>query len=177
MKKAYGILALAVLLLAQPVLAQYPSVGVYFDEAGTQNTAFLPGDYFPPHTAYVIAFAEALVGGAAFKLDVYPEILVLQTTYPAGLQIGDPLAGVEIGLTEPQIGYDHLPVRLADLTIYLPDLMDFARLNTIPHPNYPAVTISDQNGNLFPAVGRCAWITVPVSNDDSTWGAVKKLYQ
>lgn len=181
MKKSFGLLALLALVLATSAAAQAPmSIGVYFDTAGTQcSKTVAGGPDEDPFDAYVIAFAEMVVGGAAFKLDKDPAIVVTGVAYPAGIQIGDILTGIEIGLTNPQIGYFGNPVRLATLTIWPGmQIIPYGRLNIVPwSPNYNAVILSDQNGVLSPAVGHCAWLNIPVPEQQTSWGDVKNLYQ
>lgn len=179
MKKVLVLSAL-IALLAAPAMAStpFPSVGVYFNPQGTQSYATLNGGFDETHTAYVIAFAEALVGGAAFKIDIYPEIMILIGEYPMGVQFGELLTGIEIGLTNPVVGFFGQPVRLATLTLFTGEaLIDYGRLNVIPHPNYNSVVLADGNANLFPAAGVCAWLTIPVPNEQSSWGQVKSLFQ
>lgn len=178
MKKCYGLIALA-LLLSAPVLAQDNTIGVYFDTAGTQNTAILNGGFDELHTAYIIGFGEMVVGGAAFKLDMDPRITLINATFPAGVQIGTLVDGIEIGLQFPAAGYYHTPVLLGTMTLFTNGyLIAYGRLNIVPFfPNYENVTLADAGGFLFPAIGLCSWMTIPVATEESTWGGVKALYQ
>lgn len=178
MKKAIVLLGLT-LLAATPAMAQVPSIGVYFDAAGTQNTAILNGGFDEFHTAYVIGHAEALVGGAAFALDIFPRITILNAVYPAGIQIGDLYTGIEIGLSEPVIGFFNQPVLLGTLTLWTGEyLLNYARINVVPWwPRYESVMMANAQGALIPAAGRCSWLSVPVPNESNSWGNVKALYQ
>ena len=184
MKKVFGILALTMaLLVATNVCAQDKSIGVYFDTAGTQNGKTSTAEWGhpapAPFDAYVIAFAEMVVGGAAFKLEMNPAINFVGASYPAGIQIGEIRTGIEIGLTNPVVGYFGYPVRLATVSIW-PGWTAFsdALMCIVPWtPNYPDVTLSDNQGVLYPAEGRCAHFSVVVPGDETSWGSVKSLYQ
>ena len=119
MKKSYGLIALALLLAAAPAFAQNPTVGVYFDPAGTQNSATRNGGYDEQYTAYIIAYFENVVGGAAYQLTIdNPGITLLAETIPPGIEVGTALTGCEIGLTVPQFGFYGKPVLLETLTLY-----------------------------------------------------------
>lgn len=178
MRKVLIALALAA-CAAVPAAAQQSSIGVYFNAAGTQSTATLNGGYDELHTAYVIGFGEMLLGGAAFKLDLDPRIVLVNATFPVGVQIGDLVNGIEIGFQEPEIGFFGRPVRLATLTLFTgANLFANAQLGVSPYlTKYNAVVVADGNGNLFEAEGRTAFLTIPVPSVSSTWGQVKGLYQ
>lgn len=180
MKKCHWLLTIALaLLVVSPAAAQPASVGVYFDTAGTQTTAVLNGGYDEMHDAYLIGFVETFVGGAACKLVLDPHIMLISAVYPAGMQIGDLLNGVEMGFIDPIMGYFGLPVRLATLQLWTgANVFANGMLAVEPWaPRYESVLLADVGGNLIPAAGLTSWLTIPVSAPTSSWSQVKDLYR
>ncbi len=179
MKKGCGLIALALLLAAAPAFAQNPTIGVYFDPQG--RSTFEPAHLtpFPTYTAYVIAFFENVVGGAAYKITMDPGFLVTQEVFPAGIQIGTCTTGCEIGLTVPQFGFYHEPVLLETLTIMgFDDRYGSTRISVGPwEGRYETVLLSDHLGTLYPADGLESWIWCTVGTESATWGSVKSLYR
>lgn len=161
MKKSYGLLAL-LLLVASPVLAQQPTIGVYFNAAGTQTSTVAP--YGPTHTvtAYIIAtHTEQTVGGAAFKLTIDPKITLVGATYPAGIQVGTLADGIQIGLTNCYFGYYGNPVVLATLTLFTgTNFMDEAPLTISAYPPASAIQLADCNAVITEVAGGSAALTV-----------------
>ncbi|MHB8079977.1 MAG: hypothetical protein ACYDIE_12075 [Candidatus Krumholzibacteriia bacterium] len=180
MKKGHWLLTIALaLIVAVPAVAQQATLGVYFDAAGTQTTGVFNGGYDVTHTAYLIAFVETVVGGAACKLVMDPQILLINAVYPAGIQIGDLLNGIEIGLTDPLLGYFGQPVRMATLTLFTgANLIANGEIAVEPFtPKYTDVLLADVGGNLITAVGLTSTLTIPVAADPNSWSQVKDLYR
>jgi len=180
MKKCHWLLTIAlVLLVVSPAAAQQASIGVYFNAAGTQTTGVFNGGYDVMHDAYLIAFVETFVGGAACKLVLDPRIILLSATYPAGIQIGDLLTGIEIAATDPIMGYFGQPVRLATLKLFTgANLLANGTLSVQPFtPNYADVMVADVGGNLLTATGLTSWLTIPVATETNSWSHVKDLYR
>ncbi|MBT3317765.1 hypothetical protein HN388_07265, partial [bacterium] len=91
--------------------------------------------------------------------------------------IGNILTGVEIGLNEPVTAYYGVPALAATLTMTtFENLMDNAPLTVTTHPDYAAPIISDHNGYLREVLGWTSYLSIPVSNDNVSWGSVKALY-
>jgi hypothetical protein len=161
MKKRYGLLAL-VLLVAAPVMAQQPTIGVYFDAAGTQTSTVAP--YGPMHTvtAYIMAtHTEQTVGGAAFKLDLDPKIMLVGASYPPGIQVGALTEGIQIGLTNCYFGYYDNPVLLATLTLNTgTNIMTEAPLSISAYPPAGEVQLADCNAAITTVAGGTALLTV-----------------
>lgn len=180
MKKGHWLLTIALaLLVVAPAAAQTASIGVYFDAAGTLTTGVFNGGYDETHTAYLIAHYEGVVGGGACKVTMDPRIILIGTVYPAGVQIGDLLNGVEIGLLDPGLGFFGQPVRLATMSLFTgANLLANAELHVVPFdPKYNEVLLADVGGNLISAVGLSATLTIPVANESGTWSQVKDLYR
>jgi hypothetical protein len=177
-KWIFAVCVVAILAFAVSSYAQETTIGVFFDEDATQYFASFNGGFGEVHTAYVfVTNAEQMVGGMAFKLDLDPQIMLLQTEYPAGLAIGNILTGVEIGLNEPVTAYYGVPALAATLTMTtFENLMDNAPLTVTTHPDYAAPIISDHNGYLREVLGWTSYLSIPVSNDNVSWGSVKALY-
>ncbi len=172
MKKLF--LFIAAMIVAMPVLVQADSIGVYFDTDGTSN--FLLSDEFV-NEAYVVVFAESMIAGAAFKLTMDPHQSLLNTVYPAGLQIGEPLTGVELGMTDPVVGYYNNPAVVATLTLMTVNFGELTNLNIVTHPAYESVIYADHTGVVFDADGLSAVLSATVSNDSASFGEVKNLFR
>ena len=185
MKKCYGLILTSVLLLTAVTAAAQPpalpSVGVYFDEEGTALTGTFNGGADEFYAAYVIVFWESLVGGASYSLNLDPRLTLVNATYPLdGVQIGSPIdgCGVEVGLTTPAFGYYNTPVIISVLTLWSGDQIIYNGLICVePHCNYEAVIVADRYAELYAACAGCAFITIPVGIESTTWGMVKNLYQ
>ena len=172
MKKLF--LFVAAMIVVMPVLVQADSIGVYFDTDGTSN--YLVSDDFVVE-AYVIVFAESMIAGAAFQMTMDPHYALLNTVYPAGLQIGAPLTGVELGMTEPVVGYYGVPAVVATLTLMQVNAGEVTNINIINHPDYQNVIYADHTGVVFNADGLGATLGADVSNDSASFGEVKNLFR
>jgi hypothetical protein len=185
MKKCYGILLLVALpLLSATVMAQppaLPSLGIYFDQEGTQITGTFNGGNDETYKAYVICFFEAFVGGASYSVEIDPRLTLVNVEYPLpGIQIGSPTdgCGVEVGLTDFQFGYYHTPVVFSILTLFSGDQIIYDGLICVrPHCHYDAVIVADSEAQLYAACAGCGFLTVPVGTETDTWGMVKHLYE
>jgi hypothetical protein len=172
----------ACLVLSLPVLAQLPSVGIYFDEQGTQITKSiqveLPDPFLPFH-AYVIVFWEAPVGGASYGLHIDPRIELLAATYPAGVQIGDPLdgCGVEVGLSFPGFGFNGNPVLISTLLLQVEETVYDGLICVQPNCHYDDVVVADGVAVIYTACGNCGFLTQVIGVESATWGSVKNLYR
>jgi len=156
-----------------------PVVGVFFDTDATVTTATYNGGFDEFFTAYVIATGgPLLLGGAAYKVTLDPGITLVTTNYPPSVQIGDILNGVEEGLYDPVFMDPDHPALLATMVITAGNnLLDQAALCVTNHPNYDTVMLSDNAGVLVPSEGACAYLTIPVANENRTWSDVKDLYR
>ncbi len=172
MKKLF--LFVAAMIVAMPVLVHADSVGVYFDTDGTSN--YLVSDEFV-NEAYVVVFAESMIAGAAFKMTMDPHQTLLNTVYPAGLQIGEPMTGVELGMSEPVVGYYGNPAVVATLTLMTVNFGEVTNINIIAHPDYQNVIYADHTGVVFDADGLGAILSATVSNDSASFGEVKNLFR
>lgn len=172
MKKLF--LFVAAMIVAMPVLVQADSVGVYFDTDGTSN--FLASEAFVVD-AYVVVFAESMVAGAAFMVTMDPHYMLLNTVYPAGLQIGEPMTGVELGLNDPVVGYYGNPALVATMTLMQVNPGEVTNINIISHPTYDSVIYADHTGVLFEADGLGAVLSAEVANDFASFGEVKNLFR
>ena len=176
MRRCFCGIVLTALLLSAPVMAQEASVGVYWDREGTQTYMTLELDQFVP--AYVVAFFENRLAGAAWRLDT--DFLVVDLTYADGLHIGDPLGecGVDQALFEPIAGFYGEPILLAELYMWTGVTIPESDLTCIePHCDYGSVVVADANAALYPATGGCAGIPCCVAGEPQTWGSVKTLYR
>jgi|SaaInl8_200m_RNA_FD_contig_21_1166963_length_577_multi_9_in_0_out_0_1 hypothetical protein len=164
---------IATLVVVMPALVQAATLGVYFDTDGDSN--LLINDEFV-NEAYVIAFAESMVAGAAFQMTMDPYQQLLQSSYPDGLAIGAPLDGVEIGFSTPVSGYYGVPVLVATLTLMQLAPGEVTNINIVNHPDYDTVVVSNNAGALFEADGLGATLSATVANDAISFGAVKSLF-
>lgn len=177
MKKMVLALVVAVILaLNVPVMAQ-PTVGVFFDEDGTQVSGTFNGQ--EQFDAYVMAhWLEGVVGGASYALELPTGLMLTGTDYPAGAHVGEPDdgCGVELGLSQPIGGFWGNAILLTTLHLFSPITLN-GSICVIPHCHYQQVKVADANATLWDAVGQCAFVDIPVATDESTWGAVKSMYR
>jgi hypothetical protein len=156
-----------------------PTVGVYFDEEGTVRDYNTNGGIGVTHTAYImIRDANMVVGGATFKLELDPLIMLGSATPVDALVLGSLTSGVEMGL------YSYMPVFGTDPgLLYTIDLMTFdnlmveAPLTITNHPNYDEVIVADSDAFQWPSEGLVSTLTIVVPTDEASWGDVKSLYQ
>lgn len=165
-------------LTSHLTVPQRPTVGIFFDEAATTNYGTFNGGMDQFHTAYIMAVnTESTVGGAAYKLELDPHITLLADTYPAGLQIGAPLTGIQVGFTECFIGYYGVPVRVSTLTLWTgANLLNEAQMRITAYPPAGTVQLSDCEGNLRNVAGGTAYLTIPVAAENHSWSQIKTLY-
>lgn len=156
-----------------------PTVGVYFDEAGTVRDLSTNGGFGVTHTAYImVREADMLVGGATFKLDLDPLIMLGTATPVDALVLGSLTSGVEMGL------YSYLPVFESDVgLLYTIDLITFdnlmvdAPLSISAHPNYDDVIVADSDAYQWVSEGLISTLTIVVPSEERSWGDVKNFYQ
>ncbi|MFH1843550.1 MAG: hypothetical protein ABIF77_10130 [bacterium] len=180
MKKAcFGVL-LALFVMSTPVLAQTPTVGIYFDEAGT--VPVLTGyNLFQPTTVitlHVVVFWENMVGGASFAIPELNDsrLALAGFTYADGLNIGDPWdgCGVEFGFSTPQFGFLGNPVHVMSINVMNIHTEPWEPVfQVLPHCNYTSVIVADRYSTLYDAEG----LSGVIPNDFSTWGELKNLYR
>jgi hypothetical protein len=178
MRKCFCVMALAALTLATPLFAQLPTVGVYWNMQGTQMVGTLNGDDMVH--AYVIAFWENRLAGAAWSLELDPRLTLVSLTFADGLHIGDPMdgCGVDQALFDPAFGFFGTPIFLADLQLYTGmELLVDGLICVRPNCNYPSVMVADASGILYEACCSCAFFNIPVEAEQHTWGSVKDLYR
>ena len=178
MKKGYIGIALALVLAATPVLAQ-PTVGVYYDTAGTISNMTIGAAIQPVvFDAYVIVFWENMIGGASYGISFDPAITPIGEVYPEdAINIGSPFdgCGTEVGFGTPQFGFYNTPVLVTTLQFFVPQgTVLETPICVVPHCNYPYVVVADRYAELFEAEGFCALV---VDNDSESWGAVKNMYK
>ncbi|MBU0740807.1 hypothetical protein KKG45_04480 [bacterium] len=156
-----------------------PTIGIYFDEAGTVQHIEPNGGVGVTHTAYImIKEAEMIVGGATFKLEIDPLIMLGSAVPVDALVLGSLTSGVEMGL------YTYMPVFGAGTgLLYTIDLITFNNLMTDApltisnHPNYDYPVVADNNAYQFEADGLTSTMTIVVPTENKAWGDVKNLYQ
>ncbi|MBC8424694.1 hypothetical protein H8E07_11280 [bacterium] len=156
-----------------------PKISVYFDEAGTEPALVTNGGVGVIHQAYIlVSNAEMLVGGAAFKLELDPLIMLGNAVHADALVLGSLTTGVEMGL------YSYLPVFGGNVgLLYSLDLMTFDNLMTdapltiTSHPAYGAPMVADNNAYQFDSDGGVAYLTIVIPTDEKAWGDVKSLYR
>ena len=178
MKRHLLLITLALLLA---VSANAQTIGVYWDEAGTVTE--IPG-LAPTFTGYVVIFAEDVVSGAAYGLQIRdldlgdggaPEILFASATYPAGLQIGNEFAGgIEIGLTNVQYGFLGDPVVISTLEfVNISGGVAHAAVDVLPHTTYGDALYADGGAALH----ALSPLADAIANEDMSFTNVKNLFR
>lgn len=208
MLKSLSALAFAATLLGctGSTTAQCPpaTIGAYFDPAGTRQSANPVQNR--ELRVYVILFAEAPIGGAAWRLSLTspqfsgplvgpagpncqppwcthqdPPFWHLATIYASTVQLGDPFdTGVRQGFKYCQSGFLGAPVLLA--TVVLMPWADIlgameVRVEVIPE-TYDGLVFADCSARICPSVaGLVSQLgATVVETEEMSWGSVKALY-
>ncbi len=160
---------------------QRMTVGVYWDQAGTQTYHTANGGVDETHTAYIIAKdTETWIGSAAFKLEMDPRITLTGATFAPGTQSGTLAEGVSVSFDPPQDGQGQ-PVLIATLSLWTGDqIIADGWLQIAPDPSTGTVQLAgprcDFPGCVYAADGDRATLTIPIRTEDKSWGEVKSLY-
>ncbi len=173
-------------MLTNPVggeakLTVYPptKLSVFWDTAGTQTNLVTNGGYDVSHTAYLLVVdSEQTVGGVSYKLDIDPRISLTGHTYPAGIQIGTPLEGIQVGMTDCYYGFYGQPVLISTLTFWTGNqIINDGYIDVVAYPPAGAIQLVDCQGMLRVIDGGRAMLNVVVSTEDKSWGEIKNLYE
>jgi hypothetical protein len=172
------LVAAAVVALASPAFAG-GTIGVYFDEAGTQQVGTFEGGLTQYHTAYVIVVgADQWVAGAAFKLNLDPRINVMSAEYPDAIKLGEPADGVSIGFNDCRNGWFGENVTVCVLNLWTgTEKMTNALIQVVDHPTEGGILLSDCDGHLSASSGLSSFLTVVLDDAATSWGQVKGLYR
>jgi hypothetical protein len=138
------------IILAAPVAAQ-PTIGVYFDEAGTRLQTQL--EIGAIGQAYVLVEqADMLLAGAAFRLEVAGDAVMAGVQFAPGIAFGDLESGLEIGLFQwvPQFGDD--PFAIATFSFFAPH-RTLARWTVVSHPRYATPVVASHDALQHVATG------------------------
>jgi len=165
-------------LTSSITLRPTPEIGVFWDVEGTETVATQNGGVTEIHNAWImVRNAEMMVGGAAFKLDIDPRIMILSATPADGLVFGSLSAGVEIGLYSylPVFGTDPGVLYSLQMTTFN-NLMVDAQLQIVTHPSYDAPKVADNSAVQWTANGLTSLLTIVVGAEEMSWGQVKSLY-
>ena len=208
MLKSLSALALAATLLGCTgwIKAQCPpaTIGAYFDAAGTLQAAIPVQNQ--ELRIYVILFAEAPVGGAAWRLGLTspqfsgplvgpagpncqppwcshqdPPFWLLAMYYTTAIQLGDPFnAGVRQGFQYCQSGFLGAPVLLATIVL-MPwaDILGTMEVEIAAVPElYDGLVFADCSAQICPTVtGLITQLgATVVETEEMSWGSVKALY-
>jgi hypothetical protein len=186
--------------------AQLPpgTIGVYFDVTGTTQSVN-PVQHEDLYM-YVILFAEAPIGGAAWRLSMtsaqYPDTLIgppgpdcqpPECTYQdppywylysfvEGLVVlGDPWTGVRQGFWECRLGFFGQPVLLATVVLRpWADILEFieADITVQPDPIEGLVYVDCAAAICYDVTGLTSNVgTTVIASRAESWGSVKALYR
>jgi hypothetical protein len=156
-------------------------VGIFFDQEGTENEVSYDSQHYLFY-AYVLAYAEFEIGGAAFTFDIVSDNThILFTQYPDGYWIGDPSSGVEIGLASPVPGFGGTFALVATcrLRVDQDETLPVVHLDIHDHPTLGGVLVYNWTLSAWEeAEGLGARLLGPnVLNRASTWGVVKAKFR
>ncbi len=156
-----------------------PVLGVYWDQAATITSATYNGGVGEVYTAYVmVTGGPILLGGASFRLSLDPNITLVTAQPVPSVALGDVFNGIEIGLYDPVfVDPDHPGLVMTLVMTTMNNLVDNAPICVINHPDYDSVMLAESDGTLVPAEGGCAFLTVPVENENRSWTDVKALFK
>ena len=157
--KRHLLLLSAVLLLATPVLAQSPTIGVYFDEDATDLYGFT--FTYQPITAYILVDDfENMLSGAAFSVDMDPGIysagyIAPDETYIA---IGNLASGIEIGMDTPLPVFGGAVGLLGTIQMYSDHNLYNTPISVGAHPNYATPVVANSDALEFEATGVTSYL-------------------
>jgi len=172
------------LLINANASAQYPvAEGTLFaalDEEGTEVWYLAP----PPNEvvdAYVLVRWDALIGGAAYRLEPFVPLwwALLLEEFPGGIAIGSAYddCGVEVGLINPGFGFGGTPVVISHIqVINFTNEVRCIDFDVVPHCRYDDAIVSDALGNLF-SIMNLSTHCEKVDSKTSSWGSVKNLFR
>ncbi len=146
------------LILASPLFAQLPTIGVYYDEEATNLYGFC-GLIPDMATGYIVVKdVEQLLGGAAFAIDVDPQVTVGSVVWADGQIMGTYATGVEIGLYQPMPVFGDQFGVLGEMSLYSLTNVNNAPITVTSHPNYATPVVADVNALQYEAEGLTSYI-------------------
>ncbi len=183
-------LTLLVLLMAAPVMAA-GNIGIFFDTAGTVDNMFFQRGV--PFNVHVVMYnIQDGVGAVEYKLNLPPEVVVLDQSYLAGSyafpylqQTEGALVGVQVGFGGCHYMGSSAPFVSAlvveTLLCYSPvDILNGTiTLQGFPGPSgdvMPRYADCTQNASLHTLTPTPGTFSVAVDADSPSWGSVKALY-
>ena len=166
-------------LMSVAEIRERPEIGIWFDADCNEDYLHLNPPVFDLVQTWIcVRGAQALINGAAFRLE-FDAPLTLQSPQPGeGLVIGDLENGVEIGLYNPVPVFDDVTALLFNPAFLL--VADDGRMNLriLPHPDYATPVVADNAALILEASGGAAVLQVGgLSSEPMTWGRVKSLYR
>ncbi len=155
--KRHLLLLSCFLLVASPLFAQ--TIGVYFDEEGTSLGGF-SGILPDVATGYILVKdANQLLGGAAFAIDVDPQIIVNGVVSWAPAQVvGDYVNGVELGLYAPIPVFEDQVGLLGTMTMFSVGNVSNAPITVTNHPNYETPVLANTQALQSEATGLTSYL-------------------
>lgn len=176
------VFAIAIAMTAGSVGAQTCSIGVYADADGTVNV-------YQPRTGesfhvYVVLFVENVVNAVSYDLAVpglNDEIFIQNLAFgPQGEGFSITTAnGENVGLGECAVGYNGLPIVVADYTMLMPVASPERTLSILPNPDESSeLPVINDCGNVLSTceIGPSLIVETPVATQATSFGAVKSLY-
>jgi hypothetical protein len=156
--KRHLLLLSCFLILASPLFAQIPNIGVYYDEEAVDLYGF-SGILPDIATGYIVVRDfNQLMGGAAFSIDVDPQVTVSGVAWADGLVQGDYVTGLEIGLYAPIPVFGDQGGLLGEMTLYSFTHVNNAPITVTNHPNYATPVLADVNALQYEAEGLTSYI-------------------
>jgi len=181
-----------VLLLASSVLGQGPTVGVYFDAAGTQRNLTWAGSPGETFDAYVIGFVDDTINAAGFWVYLDPVLELVSYDHPGGnahFCCGPPFTlasgGAAFEYASYIDGHEHRPILLASLRLTTTAAINNpARITVYGYcgcmPGWPYVTVYMADGlfRIINCTGLSSFVSAaPVGYEPSSWGRVRAMYR
>ncbi|MBK6900842.1 MAG: hypothetical protein IPH09_16855 [bacterium] len=176
------VVAVMLMLAASSGSAQsrgHPSLGVYFDEAGTIVIGYYSSS-FSAVRFYLVARNLEQVGAVRFRLDMDPRVIVAadSLSLPPSTVVGSPQSGVRIDYDPVLVADDTGSVLLGEGDFILNGNGLTYVVEVLPHPDDAVVLVDAADGESWiSAIGHSGWLYSPDPVEELRWSEVKALYR
>ena len=170
------------LIGATNVSAQVPNIAVYFDDINTE-TVVCQGSILD--TLYVVAQnMGTFINGVEYSISgLNNSLFAYVAEFPAALNpysfaIGASPTGVSLGWGLPQNAFVPFIVQRILIVWNCIECSNREFIIVQPHPATLFLGVAEfGSGNLISCVGLTATVCATVATHETTWGAVKSMYQ
>ena len=158
-----------------------PEIGIFFDGAGTQLEGSFNGGEGETVTAYLmLRDLEHPINSSYLSLNLPPGIDLVSVALPDGANLnGDLAGGAILSFSPPLAGAPGAASLMATLTLSTgTETSDGMMLSVGGYPEYgllPFVIVAPVGA--YPTTVLTSTMSVPVPNEDLSWGSMKALFR